>query len=592
MKKKLLLTSILSLLMCVSLIAGATFALFTSEANVNMTVTSGEVKIEAKISGTQYKTLTEDYTDFTGTKDLDLGGSISVTDDGKVEFNKILPGDGIKFNIEVLNGSNVSVNYRTVITNSATSNADLFSVLAVKLNGEEFTGEAVSNWALLTSGTNGNTVEVEVELPDTVDGEEYMNKTCEFNVLVEAVQGNAPVANVNASGTTKDETIVEDAKGNEAVAPAGVQLNDGEKTLTLQVKELAEEDANTGNFSFGDDATVYAYDVKVPEVAEDNDEEIIVTIKVPANLTNVFMYHGGVAMNRVSDVNNVVNHNDFFYDEAGSITFATKTFSNFTFVNVEKLEGTLVYTADELVAALEKGEDVILASNIKINPANMSNAYGTTGINVKNGQTIDGAGHILDIKGAGGTWDSGINTTGGIIKNITVTGSFRGIFINHNSTHSEKVVLENVIIDGTTYTISCDQGLYQGFEATNCTFNGWTSFAATLGEAVFENCIFGAGSGYNYSRPYASTSYINCTFEAGHTLDPRAEVILYECNYNGVAITEENVETLDFITNLDKVSFGDVVNSGDELQDAINNGEGNIILGGDIDLNEGGLVIP
>ena len=40
-----------------------------------------------------------------------------------------------------------------------------------------------------------------------------------------------------------------------------------------------------------------------------------------------------------------------------------------------------------------------------------------------------GNGHTLDIKGAGGTWDSGINTTGGVIKNITVTGSFRGIFI-------------------------------------------------------------------------------------------------------------------------------------------------------------------
>jgi hypothetical protein len=59
-----------------------------------------------------------------------------------------------------------------------------------------------------------------------------------------------------------------------------------------------------------------------------------------------------------------------------------------------------------------------------------------------------------------------------------------------------------------------------------------------------------------------------------------------------VNITEENVETLDFVTNLSKVSFGDVVNSGDELQDAINNGEGNIILGGDIDLSEGGLIIP
>ncbi len=185
----------------------------------------------------------------------------------------------------------------------------------------------------------------------------------------------------------------------------------------------------------------------------------------------------------------------------------------------------VVYTADELVAALEEGKGVLFANDIKIDPANMSNAYGKTGINVKNGQTIDGNGYILDVKGAGGTWDSGINTTGGIIRNIKVTGSFRGIFINHNSEHSETVVLENVIIEGTTYTISCDQGTNQGLEATNCTFNGWTSFAATLGYAKFIDCYFGEGNGYAYCRPYAPTEFIGCEFEAGYTVDEsKAEV--------------------------------------------------------------------
>ena len=191
-----------------------------------------------------------------------------------------------------------------------------------------------------------------------------------------------------------------------------------------------------------------------------------------------------------------------------------------------------VNTADELVAALENKSNVILVDDIKIEPANMSNAYGTTGINVKYGQTIDGNGHTLNIKGAGGTWDSGINTTGGIIKNITVTGSFRGIFINHTSTYSEKVVLENVTIggNGTVYTISCDQGLYQGIEATNCTFNGWTSFAKTAGEAKFVNCTFGEGSGYAYCRPYSNTEFVNCTFSEGYAVDTtRATVTFTGC---------------------------------------------------------------
>jgi hypothetical protein len=193
-----------------------------------------------------------------------------------------------------------------------------------------------------------------------------------------------------------------------------------------------------------------------------------------------------------------------------------------------------VATADELVEALEANKGVYFLNDIKIDPANMSNAYGKTGINVKNGQTIDGNGYTLNIKGAGGTWDSGINTTGGLIKNLTVTGSFRGIFINHTSTHSEKVVLENVTIgeNGTVYTISCDQGLYQGIEATNCTFNGWTSFAKTAGNAKFVNCSFGEGSGYKYCRPYSDTEFVNCTFCPGYTVDTtQANVTFTNCTF-------------------------------------------------------------
>ena len=190
---------------------------------------------------------------------------------------------------------------------------------------------------------------------------------------------------------------------------------------------------------------------------------------------------------------------------------------------------TPVSTANELVEALEANEGVFFLNDIKIDPANMSNAYGKTGINVKNGQTIDGNGYTLNIKGAGGTWDSGICTTGGLIKNLIVTGSFRGVFIKSGT---EKVVLENVTLTGVTYTISCDQANYQGIEATNCTFNGWTSYAKTAGEAKFVNCSFGEGNGYKYCRPYSNTEFVNCTFCPGYTVDKtRATVTFTDCTW-------------------------------------------------------------
>lgn len=211
-----------------------------------------------------------------------------------------------------------------------------------------------------------------------------------------------------------------------------------------------------------------------------------------------------------------------------------------------------VANADDLIYGLENNYDVSFTENIKIDPANMSSAYGKTGINVKNGQAIYGNGKTLDIKGAGGTWDSGISTTGGLIKDLTVTGSFRGIFINHNSTYSEPVVLDNVTLEGVTYTISCDQGMNQNFEAYNSTFKGWTSYAATLGDAKFTDCYFGEGNGYSYCRPYAPTEFVNCTFEVGYKMDPRAEVTFENCTIGDVALTVENLSTL--VSSMDKVS--------------------------------------
>ena len=203
----------------------------------------------------------------------------------------------------------------------------------------------------------------------------------------------------------------------------------------------------------------------------------------------------------------------------------------------------VVNTGDALVAALAQKYNVTFGRDLKIDPANMSNAYGKTGVLVYNGQTIDGAGYKLDVKGAGGTWDSGICTSGGLIKDIWVTGSFRGVFVK-GATHVEKVVLDNVRIEGTTYTISIDQASGQGLEATNSIFRGWTSYAATIGNVKFDGCTFGAGNGYNFSRPYAPTEYVNCVFEAGHQIDPRAAVTFENCTFNGVALTADNLSTL------------------------------------------------
>ena len=301
-------------------------------------------------------------------------------------------------------------------------------------------------------------------------------------------------------------------------------------------------------------------------------------ITIKNNTLKNITFNGTYVANKAA---NVLYGSEYGGATTTNFVLENNTIEDFTnhLTEVEK-----VSNADELIEALEDENViyVIFANDIKIDPANMSNAYGTTGINVENGQTIDGNGFTLDIKGAGGTWDSGINTTGGLIKNLTVTGSFRGIFINHNSTHSQPVVLENVIIDGTTYTISCDQGMNQTLIATNCTFNGWTSYAATLGNAKFVNCTFGEGNGYAFCRPYAPTEFVGCVFEAGYEMDPLAAVSFENCTLDGEVLTASNVEKLVTYNsgNIDKVNGYTYVyvNTQDGLVKALADGKETIVL--------------
>lgn len=196
-------------------------------------------------------------------------------------------------------------------------------------------------------------------------------------------------------------------------------------------------------------------------------------------------------------------------------------------------------TAEEINAALKAGYDVVFKGDV-VAPSEESNGYGKTAISQTNGGTIDGNGNTLSAHESNRTWDSAISTTGGTIKNITIDSGFRGIFVKGGT----KVYLDNVIIDGPTYTISCDSANKSGLEAVNSTFNGWTSYAGTIGQVKFTDCSFGEGAGYAFCRPFAPTEFVGCEFEAGYKIDARAAVTFENCTFDGVALTDANLAAL------------------------------------------------
>lgn len=179
MKKKVILSSILTIALCISLIAGSTFALFTSTSQVNVAVTSGKVEVVATASQPEYGSTLEAGK---------LDESTATLEGNVITIDKMVPGDFVKFNITITNNSNVTIKYRTVF--SLVADGGLWSGLELTIGNDTLTGATASAWETLAPGSDPITVPVTVALPESA-GNEYQEKTCSFAYTVQAIQGNA-----------------------------------------------------------------------------------------------------------------------------------------------------------------------------------------------------------------------------------------------------------------------------------------------------------------------------------------------------------------------------------------------------------------
>lgn len=228
------------------------------------------------------------------------------------------------------------------------------------------------------------------------------------------------------------------------------------------------------------------------------------------------------------------NHNDGYPEGLEVVSGATLT---------EKNNIYAASSAADLDEILAGGGDAVLTGSLNFN-ANETSAdsgyRGATGVSVKGG-TLDGNGNSLGINNWG-TWDVAVHTTGGTIKNLTINSGMRGIFM---CGASEDVYIDNVVFDGTIYTFNSDDGNKNyGVYISNSTLNGWTSHSDVHKEVVYTNCDFGEGNGYAFCRPYGPTSFVGCDFEAGFQLDAIGKVTFKNCTIGGVALTAENLSTL------------------------------------------------
>ena len=247
-KSKTFLGAVMSIALCVSLIAGATFAIFTSEAKVNIAVTSGTVKVTAEIgdlttySGVNITGTADDVLEPTAVNGTFTNGGTATKEGNSIVLDNVTPGDKVTFPITVTNYSNVKTKYQTII--SVNGDAGLASALSFDIGGTTVVG--ASKWTALeaasAAGTVVKTVECSIALPSSVSDSQGVS--CQVVNTVKAVQGNAetPVEvtrdALNASLTPDKIGTVEE--GSTQHLPVEVELGD------TQASAISYSENNSG----------------------------------------------------------------------------------------------------------------------------------------------------------------------------------------------------------------------------------------------------------------------------------------------------------------------------------------------------------
>ncbi len=492
-------SAISSLAICLSLIATATFAIFVSESEADISITSGKVSLSARMSDLEVyspKLISSsegnaiiDSTDVaikTGDNEglFYNGGSAKLdSGEGTVTLDKMTPGDKANFTMTVINESTVNVKYRTLIkkvdvSEAAASDENLFGALSFSFDGHS--PDYASAWKYLEAPESGeSTVETypcSIELPTSVSGAEFMDKSCKVAFIVEAVQSNVSTLDASSSKeveVTADDTLssdvtlssietVVDGTGStvsivSAQVPAGTKVDEGTSSLTLKVYETS----TPSNFeaSSSEEVTGQTIEVEISGVNESNEEIIVISLYLGTSIKDFKLYHDNEAMKQVTSASEVDADQEYYYDSSsGIVTFATSSFSPFTSTHKSEARiGSKYYDlfSNAVLKAID-GDTVELlkdceeANGIKTEDAgNDASSYQSQG-----DITLDFAGHSYSIKNTVGSTNSESQAIhlGTKAKSVTMKN---GTVIGLPATNAMKMLIQN----------------YIDFTATNMVFN-------------------------------------------------------------------------------------------------------------------------
>ncbi len=413
-RNSIIVSSLGAIALAGSLLAGSTYALFTSKDEVNIAVTSGKVDIKASISGLKTYSGVDlignpetDVLEETTTGNFTNGGTANI-DGNTLTLDKMTPGDKATFNITITNYSNVNTKYRTIINRTESSDSTLFNALKFNIGGVNV--EKSTIWKTLNgveeTGTKVLThYDCSVELPSDIKGTEYMDKSCGITYTVEAIQGNATTSDENAvmvvaaeasesitgkinaenettetiyiasndSISVETEAETQNISVASAIVPEGAKIASDATELSLNIYE-SEKPANF-EIKIGENQTSKTLEIEMKGLDDTNEKPLTIKTYIGKGFENLTLYHndGKSKMTKKDLASEVTSDQDYHYDsKTGFLTIATSSFSPFTFIfdakTVNTAEEFVLALADQSIKNIRLGTDIVIATaNYNVN---------------------------------------------------------------------------------------------------------------------------------------------------------------------------------------------------------------------------------
>ncbi len=371
--KRALIFSCISMLLCVSMLVGSTFAWFT-----DTDMSSGN-KIEA---GTLKVELWEGATNLTNT-------SAPVFTSANWE-----PGYSDYTDLTLKNTGDLALKYQVLFQNIVPAgDADITEVLDVYVGNEKVgTLKALGTTYALANGSlakldSVNLDRITVKMQEQA-GNQYQGCSVTFDILVRAIQFSSefdgfdnPDYDYSADGRPDhpefDFTIT--GVSAEVKVPANhtgssFTYSNGDKTVNITIPNASANDiyditanptddtstvtvnSNQGTKSF--DITVTKDGVAVPSTVE---------LTTDTGMPNVELFHDGTAMTAVASAAEVDSADEFYYDAAtGKLTMYLASYSNFTLRYEYRADigGVRYGSLAEALAAAKNGDTVKLLTDV------------------------------------------------------------------------------------------------------------------------------------------------------------------------------------------------------------------------------------